>query len=168
MSLFLRTSANPGFWMNMYWNGAGNWICKIPSSVLRKKKKWKSEHECHFEGLNRAIRFFEKDLEITLLKMPEELVIFVLFLLSLHSLTRKEMNSLREGWLERFVHSAALRFPQAWTDCHFLILLWCLSQIGYHQPLMSCVFLMSTVILLTMTQGQSHIVNAENNLINKI
>lgn len=56
-------------------------------------------HECHFEGLNKARRYFEKDPEITFLKMLEELVIFIEFSWSLHSLTREEMNSLREGGL---------------------------------------------------------------------
>lgn len=62
---FLKSSTNPAFQMNMYENGAGDQICKIPSSALRKEKKnqtnnWKGERECHFEGLNRAIRFFFK------------------------------------------------------------------------------------------------------------
>lgn len=69
----------------------------------------------------RAIRVSEKVLEITLLNMPEELIIFVLFLLSLPSLIREETNGLREGRQDRFTHSAALRFPQACIDCHFLI-----------------------------------------------
>jgi len=42
-----------------------------------------------FEGLNSAVRFFEKDLEITRIKMPKELVIFVLFLLSLRFTDKK-------------------------------------------------------------------------------
>lgn len=122
------------------------------------KKIWKHEHECNIQG-NQG--FWKGPWNHTF-KYAGGIDYFC-SVLTVIAFTDKRRDKLFEGGQTRQIHSlCSLKISSGLYWLSFPDLYVMFITIGYHHHLMSYIFLMNIVILLTMIKGQSHAVKAEN------